>query len=291
MVRLADFIIMGAMKSATSTLQEQLACQPGIFMCVPKEPNFFSDDDKYSKGMDWYSGLFSSAPAGSLLGEASTHYTKLPTYPDTIDRLKKHLPHARFIYVMRHPVDRLISHYIHEWSMDVYRCNIEKAVEQFSELIAYGRYAFQLEPYFEAYGRDAVLPVFFDRLICEPQFELERICRHIKYAGKPLWAKDFKPSNVSKERLWRFPLFNILVESRMSSYVRRKFVPQGWRDFIKSKIVMDERPELEPGTLSKLKEEFNSDLSVLGNHLGVDLNCDNFKEVTSTQLLNWTGTN
>ena len=129
---LPDFVIVGAMKSATSSLQEQLAAQPGIFMCTPKEPNFFSDADQYAKGISWYSGLFAEAPEESLMGEASTHYTKLPTYPGVVQRLKEHLPNARFVYVMRHPVDRLISHYIHEWSTGVYRCSLEEAIRQIS---------------------------------------------------------------------------------------------------------------------------------------------------------------
>ena len=56
MDRLPDFIIIGAMKSATSTLHEQLAVQPGIFMSRPKEPNFFSNDEIVARGLDWYRG-------------------------------------------------------------------------------------------------------------------------------------------------------------------------------------------------------------------------------------------
>ena len=82
-----DFIIIGAMKCATSTLHEQLALQPGFFMSTPKEPNFFSDDDCFARGLDWYRGLFAEAPEGSIRGESSTHYTKLPTHPRTVERL------------------------------------------------------------------------------------------------------------------------------------------------------------------------------------------------------------
>ncbi|MGB3560491.1 MAG: sulfotransferase domain-containing protein, partial [Geitlerinemataceae cyanobacterium] len=111
-----DFLIMGAMKCATSTLHEQLALQPGFFMSELKEPNFFSNDEQYARGMDWYLSLFQGAPEHSLCGESSTHYTKLPTYPNTIDRIGKHLPQVKLIYVMRHPIDRLVSQYVHEWS-------------------------------------------------------------------------------------------------------------------------------------------------------------------------------
>ena len=231
-ISLPDFIIVGAMKSATSTLQEQLAGQPGIFMSSPKEPNFFSDAEQYAKGMSWYSSLFAKAPEGSCLGEASTHYTKLPTYPEVVQRLKEHLPDARFIYVMRHPLDRLVSHYIHEWSTGVYRCSLEEAINKYPDLIAYGNYAMQLEPYFKTFGHAAVLPVFFDRLLSEPQAELERICRFIGYQAQPVWIQDLKPDNVSSERVRKFPGYRLLVDSKLATWFRRHFIPQALRDAV-----------------------------------------------------------
>lgn len=286
-ISLPDFVIVGAMKSATSSLQEQLAGQPGIFMCTPKEPNFFSDADQYAKGMSWYSGLFAEAPEGSLMGEASTHYTKLPTYPEVVHRLKEHLPNARFVYVMRHPVDRLISHYIHEWSTGVYRCSLEKAIGKYTELVAYGCYAMQLEPYFEAFGRDAVLPVFFDHLLKEPQAELERICRFIGYRGQPAWIHDLKPDNVSSERIRRFPGYSLLVEFGPAVWLRRHFIPQSLRDAVKAKLRMQKRPVLGDDARARLELEFDRDLAQLGKWLGTDIDCKNFKHATSTESLNW----
>ena len=93
--------VIGAMKSGTTTLQVQLAAQTGVFMTTPKEPNFFSDDDVFAKGAGWYKGLFADAAPGDLKGEASTHYTKLPTYPDCLPRLAQMLDAPRLIYVIR----------------------------------------------------------------------------------------------------------------------------------------------------------------------------------------------
>ena len=73
-------MIIGAMKSGTRSLHDQLDLQPGFFMSDPKEPCYFSDDDVFDRGEDWYRGLFSGAGAGDLRGESSTHYTKLPTH-------------------------------------------------------------------------------------------------------------------------------------------------------------------------------------------------------------------
>lgn len=284
---LPDFVIIGAMKSATSSLHKQLVEQQGIFMCTPKEPNFFSDADQYAKGMAWYSGLFATAPEGSLMGEASTHYTKLPTHPKAVERLKKYLPNARFVYVMRHPMDRLVSHYMHEWSTGVYHCGIEEAINKYPELIAYGRYAMQLEPYFEAFGRDAVLPVFFDRLIREPQSELERICRFIGYQGQPVWVKDIKADNVSSERIRKFPLYELLVDSGPATWLRRHLIPQGLRDAVKMRLRMQKLPVLGEADRARLEAEFDCDLAQLGTWLGTRLDCQHFKQVTSAASLDW----
>ena len=288
--RLPNFVIIGAMKSATSSLYQQLIQQPGIFMCTPKEPNFFSDEDEYAKGMDWYTGLFANAQEGSLLGEASTHYTKLPTHPKTVERLKKYLPNARLVYVMRHPVDRLISHYMHEWSTGVYRCSIGQAINKYPELIAYGSYAMQLKPYFEAFGRDAILPVFFDHFIRAPQAELERVCRFIGYRSQPVWAEEIKPDNVSSERIRRFPGYQMLVESAPATWLRRHFIPQGLRDAVKVKLRMQKRPELSAADRTRLETEFDHDLAQLGAWLGTTLDCKNFKQVTAAEPLNWVHT-
>jgi hypothetical protein len=285
--RLPNFIIIGAMKSATSTLHEQLARQPGISMCDPKEPNFFGDDANYAKGLSWYAGLFSAGPAGALLGEASTHYTKFPTYPHVVARMHEQLPNVRLVYVMRHPIDRLISHYIHEWSMRSIDCEIDEAIARYPEMIAYGQYAMQLDAYFEAYGRAAVLPVFFDHLSREPQAELERVCRFIGYKGVPHWLHNLKPDNVSSERVRRFPLFELVVDSAPATSLRRALIPKSWRNWVRARLTMRQRPVVSQDTRAALEAEFDRDLSRLGEWLGKPLCCENFKQVTGSVTLNW----
>src|SRR5690606_7778793 len=61
LMTLPNFVVIGAMKSATTTLAMQLAAQEGVFVSDPKEPNFFSNDEIYSKGMSWYESLFAGA--------------------------------------------------------------------------------------------------------------------------------------------------------------------------------------------------------------------------------------
>jgi hypothetical protein len=279
MPRKPDFIIIGAMKCATTTLHDQLAAQPGIFMSTPKEPNFFSDESEWKRGLDWYWGLFAGATQGDLCGESSTHYTKLPTHPRAIDRIAEHVPDAKFIYVMRHPVDRLVSHYVHEWTQRVIDGPIGSAVDLHPELVQYGQYAMQLQPWLERFGRERVLPVFFDRLRAHPQDELERVCRFIGYTKAPKWH-DVPPGNVSAERMRKSKWRDLLVEAPVLSTIRRRLVPQSVRDRIKKLWMMKDRPELAERERRRLVELFDPDLAQLGRALGIELCCDNFVERT-----------
>lgn len=284
-----DFIIIGAMKSATSTLQEQLSCLPGVFTTNPKEPNFFSNDSIYENGLQWYSGLFARAGVSDIKGEASTHYTKLPRYPKTVYRLKEYAPDAKLIYIMRHPIDRLISHYIHNWSMGFVprQKSLEEALEEYENFVSYSLYAMQLAPWLEAYGKSKILPVFFDRILRYPGQELERICKFIDYPGPVKWSENISPSNVSSERLRKFPFYDFVVRSPAMSWVRQRFVPQYLRESIKSRLRLQTRPQLSEEYRAKLVRIFNEDLSILGGLLGVKLNCENFRELTAKQELDW----
>jgi len=287
MSQLPSFVIIGAMKSATSTLYEQLLRQPGIFLPRLKEPNFFSNDEQYSRGIDWYNDLFKEARASDILGEASTHYTKLPTYPQTVTRMRHWLDRPRLIYVMRDPVDRLISQYIHEWSQGEIRCGLDEAVTRHPELIAYSSYARQLAPFIEVYGKTAILPIFFDRLKMDPQGELERVCKFIGYKGRVQWDADLSRRNVSAERVRKFPLYDLLVEHPVAARLRQGLVPKAVRTKIRQIASMSERPALSESTRTDLEKIFDEDLATLGGWFGTDLNCHTFCAVAATKSLGW----
>jgi len=275
-----DFIIIGAMKSATSTLHEQLALQQGVFMTSPKEPNYFSDDEQYAKGDKWYDTLFLDAQTGDLCGESSTHYTKLPHYPLTVGRMSKRLASPKLIYVMRHPVDRLVSHYIHQWSQHVMKCDINQAIDQYDELIAYSCYAMQLKPYIEEYGKENILCVFMESIKDNPQNQLLKVADFIGYKGDVQWKFDLEKQNVSKEKIRMFPGYKLLINSGLKAWLRRHFIPQSIRNYIKKKLTMQDRPEIGEDKMRQLTEIFDNDLQQLAVILGCEnLTCGNYKEV------------
>lgn len=253
---LPHFLIIGAMKSATSTLHDQLSNQPGIFMSTPKEPNFFSDDIHWERGMGWYEGLFSEAGPDDIIGESSTHYTKLPTYPHTVERMKSHLPDVKLIYMMRDPVDRLISHYMHGWLEGTIRGDINEAIRKYPELIDYGRYEMQLEPFRQAYGDERILLLHFDDVRAAPQKLLENVCAFIGYRGQPKWNIDLNQRNISSQRLRDSRVRDAIVLNPLASFIRKRFIPRSVRDHVKSFWQMRQRPVLTDASLAYLKKCF-----------------------------------
>lgn len=285
---LPDFVIIGAMKCATTTLAAQLGAQEGVFVSDPKEPNFFSDDEIYAQGLGWYESLFEGAEGAQLRGEASTHYTKLPTHPNALARLREVLPDARLIYVMRHPIDRLVSQYIHEWSQRVISGPIEAELEKNPWMIDYGRYAMQISPWLDAFGPDRILPVFNERLRAEPQDELERVCAFLGYRGVPVWT-DLGDRNVSSQRMRKSAVRDLLVEAPVLKQVRRGLVPKGVRERVKRLWQMQSRPELSDAKRRELERQYDEDLAQLGEWLGQPLSCASFKDTASTTPMTFQG--
>ena len=126
MGRLPDFLLLGAPKCGTSALHAALARHPGLFLSEPKEPKFFlTDGPPPSSGggpgdlptwgehvwnRDDYEALFAAAPPGALCGESTVFYL----YDrDAQARIRKLLPDARLIAVLRDPAERAHSNWAH----------------------------------------------------------------------------------------------------------------------------------------------------------------------------------
>lgn len=114
-----EIYIIGAQKAGTTTLSYYLDQHPDITVADPKEPHFFTEN--YSKGLEWYKKQFKGPDLkNKFYVDASTSYTMIPfenretnaysKVPERVSLLKKS---AKFIYILRNPVDRTYSGYWH----------------------------------------------------------------------------------------------------------------------------------------------------------------------------------
>lgn len=121
--RLPTFVIGGVRKAATTALWHLLDDHPDVGMGVIKEPQFFSRDagraetgdefgpprtGTFERGWDWYAQQFDHVQSAAQRGEASTMYFDST---DSAHLLRTYLPSVRLIFCLRHPVDRVYSHY------------------------------------------------------------------------------------------------------------------------------------------------------------------------------------
>lgn len=124
---LPNFLIVGAAKAGTTSLFHYLRQHPDVFMPQTKEANFFLgagdrvvrevDPDGQSRSVSKinslsdYQALFTGAITAKARGEASPKYLY---YPGTAQRIKSVIPNTKIIVILRHPVDRAYSDFLHQ---------------------------------------------------------------------------------------------------------------------------------------------------------------------------------
>jgi hypothetical protein len=172
-VLLPNFFILGAAKSGTTSLFDILSEHPQVFASPKKETRFFSDDENYQRGWEWYGETYFSGAAGYPVRMEAT-----PTYltwsEKTSQRLHDEYPlrELKFAVIFRDPVQRAYSHYWHRVRMGHEQLSFKEALlaEQerltahFQELARSGNgkygyyragcYATMLKPYLEKFDRE-----------------------------------------------------------------------------------------------------------------------------------------
>jgi len=180
---LPNFVVIGGMKCGTTALWHYLRMHPEIFV-PPRRKNlyFFISSDNWSKGTDWYSSFFEEAEADAkAIGEISTEYTKYPSFRGVPQNMVSVLPNAKLIYLVRHPIRRIVSHYIHMVSAAKEARDIDNALENIegNPYVCYSMYYLQLEQYLEYYQRDKVMVVASENLRQRPVETLRSIYRFL----------------------------------------------------------------------------------------------------------------
>jgi len=172
---LPNFLIIGTMKGGTTSLYSYLRSHPDVSMSTVKELNFFSNDQEWSKGQDWYSKKFSNESNASAVGEASVNYTKFPYYHSVPERISSLLPEGKFIYMMRSPIERIYSHYLHNLYADIEPLPLEQAIRQNPLYIQTSQYYSQIEQYLKYFPKERFLFLFLEKMRESPLETVQQV--------------------------------------------------------------------------------------------------------------------
>jgi len=153
-------IVIGAMKAGTSSLHSYLDAHPEIHMSKRKELDYFVESMNWGRGLDWYRSQFDGKVP--LNGEASPNYTKAPTFPGVSARMHEVVPDARLVYLVRDPIARITSHYLHNLQTGRERRPIDEVLAgdvRKHHYVQISRYHQQLREFLDFYDAGQVLVV------------------------------------------------------------------------------------------------------------------------------------
>ncbi|MEM1340769.1 MAG: sulfotransferase domain-containing protein [Pseudomonadota bacterium] len=174
-----DFLIIGAMKCGTSTLCAYLEDHPGAFMVPGAEPRFFSHDENFARGTDWYEGLFADAQPGQPKGEGTNSYANGARFPDAAARMAAYNPALKLIYITRHPVNRITSAWVQNRidMGDLISPSIDDAVRaEPDRYLDQSLYWKNLSRYREHFPDSQIHIIFMEDLKTDPQSVMRGLC-------------------------------------------------------------------------------------------------------------------
>ena len=156
---LPTFLVIGAMKAGTTSLWRELRRHPEVFVPDLKEFQFFSDERRRAQGLDWYRSHFADAGDALAVGEASTGYTKHPRPEGVPERIAEVLPDVRLVYLVREPLARIASHYLHSVHKAREVRPIDQAVREVPAYLAITRYRTQIDQYLARFPSEQLLVI------------------------------------------------------------------------------------------------------------------------------------
>lgn len=290
--RLPDFLLLGAPKAGTTALHAALARHPELFLSRPKEPKYYLCGDSpppayrgpgdAHSNREWiwqrqrYLDLFADARPDQRAGESTPFYLY---HRDARRRIAADLPDARLVAVLRDPVDRAYSNWMHLWADGLEPCaDVVEACEREPERIeagwapfwhyrGLGMYGRQLADLFEHVPREQVLVLRYGQLVDDPPRTLSTVCRFLGVGDDVV--TDIPAGNSR-------PFVNASARTRILGPVVRggaaagQFLPPGvWRRLSRPLIGQlhqrgnPARPRLTPEQREALLGPFLPDIALL----------------------------
>lgn len=241
---LPTFFVIGAAKAGTTSLHHYLDLHPEIQMSVVKEPGFFAGPENghpYPKGrisrLEDYEALFD--PTVAVRGESSPNYSMDPIRVGVPERIGEMVPSARFVYVVRDPVQRTISHHMHAMARGDERRPLEEVLTAGNDprqtpQTCMSLYACQFERYLRRYDADRVLVIDQDDLRSSREQALREVFRFLS-VDPEYSTEGFAAELYASNKRRRYPPgYESVVGSALGP--RLRWIPRGVRRAARSSV-------------------------------------------------------
>ncbi|RLJ36216.1 sulfotransferase domain-containing protein [Litoreibacter meonggei] len=260
-----DFIIIGAMKCGTSTISAYFEAHPDVFMPSNFEPNYFSRDEIYAKGAEWYEAHFAARDGETMAGEGSNNYASGDRFPESATRMAAYNPDMKIVYIVRNPLERIISAWIQSRadSGDNVPPTLDRAVRERPELfVDQSLYSRNLARYEAVFPKEQIFVGFMEDMKTDPDAFFLRLTDFLGVAHAP----QLKPGHVNPSagkvvlsprytKLRQLPLMDML--SRLS--------PRGFKRFVKQTFFsqkLSQHPTFSPDAHREIVSRLQTDATL-----------------------------
>jgi hypothetical protein len=296
-VALPDFFVIGAPKAGTSALHAALATHPDLYLSPVKEPKYFlCGDVPPTRGQngpgdahsarewiwrrDRYEALFAPAPEGVPKGESTPFYL----YElDAQRRIAEAVPHAKLIAIVRDPVDRAYSNWMHLWSdglepipdfLDACAAEderIERGWAPFWHYKAQGRYGEQLQRLHELFPAEQIHVLRYRDLVDAPGSTLDSIAAFLDVGPGRMTLPGPENTRPFAAPGWRTDALGPIIRAGAAAGAyapprawRRASTPLTWA----LQHGGGTRPKLDVAARRQLVAHFADDIGLLGTVVG-----------------------
>lgn len=270
---LPSFLIIGAMKSATTSLFRDLECNPSVFFPDDKEPNAFTDDTILTpEGLQRYAALFRRARALQVCGEASTTYTKRGEYDGVPERALRVLGgDTKLVYIVRDPVDRIVSHHHHDVAYGFATNDIDYEVRTKTRYVDVSRYMWQLRTWLECFDKSRLLVIRFEDFVAARRQVVDEVSAFLGVDPGGHLIEGNTNFNPGSDQHLPFGRWRALSRSAAYRRLLRPLIPWQMRGRLRRwllpKAPLRSRPP-SPDTIRWLTDALADDVHDLSRFLG-----------------------
>ena len=291
---MVNFILIGAVKAGTSSIYHYLKQHPDIFMSPMKETKFFQwdgEDHRFSTELDQkiyqdsvktfsdYLDQFSGVISEHAVGEATPSYLYNRNVPC---RIHSRFPDAKLIVVLRHPVDRAFSHFLHTKRLGYEPLDFQEALAEEQGRIAanwgpswhyasQGYYYEQVKRFVDLFGRDRMSFYLFDELKLEPASVVRGMYSFLRV------DQEYKPNTSKKHNTGGLPksqfLHQLMNEPNAPKAILKTILPSGLRRSVNRMIGSQnvQKPVIDSQIRYSLSAKYEENIHQLEELIDIDL--------------------
>lgn len=294
--RWPDFLAIGAPKAGTTALFRAIARHPEVSLPAAKEPRYFTSPgkrpsfpgpggkesaDSVIHDRHEYLELFKKCSGSQKIGDGSTGYLY---HPAASANCYSQVPTARLIAVLRQPVSRAYSQWLHlrhkgvediedfETALAAESRRIESGWRSGWHYQRSGFYGEQLQRWLSYYPREQLLILFHEDWIARPAETLAQVFRHIG-VNETISVAVTRENVSSRSPRWTW-LHHQMMNSSLPRSLAQKYLPLWGRDAITRLIGvfnLKAGPRLDPELRSRLSVAYHDDIDVIESITGRDL--------------------